>query len=564
MLPDARSAEFARRRFLQALSAAVFGSAVPVRRSAAAEPTTEVLSVGRRLAAMEQAASLAMQFRGGTFDEARRWQGRFHAKLCELLGPIDPPKKWESVLEERVELPTHVREQRLLISLDAAPVPLHLLLPRETSRASQKGPAILAIHGHGDFGHDSVAGIADSPERKAEIDKHRYDYGLKLVEQGYVVASPCLTPFGRRLRGDNSEAATKRGDPCTLAHLQLQHVGKLLIAENLRDCLWTLEYLARHPSVDAGRLGCAGLSYGGRMGTLVAALDLRIQIAVLGGAMNVFQERAISGSSAGCQVIPGLLNFGDIPEIAGLIAPRRCIWTVGDSDKLLDPQWAEKFRERQARVYDALGANAELVVDRFSGGHEWHGDVAYPALAEVLRGGRTLVNESLSESHSPSWHLNHGAWTFADGGFRGVEDEAENHGAAARYRTGVMCTDVTYEFDFRLDGAKFASLSINDLSRHLCTVRVQPRGLQVFKDDTDMRGPDKSELAATARADFPPGVWHRLKVSFAGDSVTAEVGDVRVVGKHPQFAEPKENFAFVVAGDSASFRNLRVSVPPLS
>ena len=40
------------------------------------------------------------------------------------------------------------------------------------------------------------------PERKAEIEKCRYDYGLQLVRKGYVVAAPCLLPFGRRLLED--------------------------------------------------------------------------------------------------------------------------------------------------------------------------------------------------------------------------------------------------------------------------------------------------------------------------------------------------------------------------
>jgi dienelactone hydrolase len=167
--------------------------------------------------------------------------------------------------------------------------------------------------------------------------------------------------------------------------LQLQHLGKLLIAENLRDCIWTLDFLANHQAVDAKRLGCVGLSYGGRMTNLVAALDARIRIAAIAGAMNVFQERAMSGSTSGCQVIPGLLNYGDMPEIAGLIAPRPCVWIVGENDRLLDPIWAERFRERQQRVYTALGAGDQLHIDRFAGGHEWHGDVAYPLLKQVLR-----------------------------------------------------------------------------------------------------------------------------------------------------------------------------------
>ena len=40
-------------------------------------------------------------------------------------------------------------------------------------------------------------------------------------------------------------------DPCAVTFLRLQFLGKVLIAENLRDVLWSLELLARHEQVDA-------------------------------------------------------------------------------------------------------------------------------------------------------------------------------------------------------------------------------------------------------------------------------------------------------------------------
>jgi len=45
--------------------------------------------------------------------------------------------------------------------------------------------------------------------------------------------------------------------------------------------------------------------------------------------------KAEYGRSAGAQVIPGLLNYGDVPEIASLIAPRPCLWEVGRNDNLM-------------------------------------------------------------------------------------------------------------------------------------------------------------------------------------------------------------------------------------
>ena len=118
---------------------------------------------------------------------------------------------------------------------------------------------------------------------------------------------------------------------------------------------------------------------------LTAALEPRIRVAVISGALNCFQERVATGHAGGCQTIPRLLAYGDVPEIASLIAPRPCLWEVGTRDPLITPQWAETALERIRHAYRALNAEDRLRIDRFEGDHQWHGTAAYPLLDEVLK-----------------------------------------------------------------------------------------------------------------------------------------------------------------------------------
>ena len=372
VLPVATDA-VCRREFLVTLSMLPL-----VSRRLSGQEVSAFQTIDERIRELAAEAPLTMKFRGTSLADCRTWQAEFSTKLRSLLGPHQPSQEWKTIVRQVTELEDHRREELTLTAEGHSPLPLYLLVPRGSGKAQ---PGILALHGHGEFGHHPVAGRDDISGVAEAIRSANYDYGRQLVRKGYVVAVPCLTPFGVRL---GKRDGYQGQDPCADTFLRLQLLGKLLIAENLRDCRWALELLARDRRVDSKRLGCVGLSYGGRMTMLTAALEPRIRIAVISGALNAMQERISGPYSCGAQIIPGLLQFGDTPEIASLIAPRPCVWEVGSQDKLLPPQWVEEALLRIRRAYRAYGVEDELRVDRFEGGHRWNGKVAQSMLKKVF------------------------------------------------------------------------------------------------------------------------------------------------------------------------------------
>jgi hypothetical protein len=123
------------------------------------------------------------------------------------------------------------------------------------------------------------------------------------------------------------------------------------------------------------------------MTMMVTALDPRIRVAVIAGARNLLQERVtLAGYGCGAQVIPGVLRYGDTPEIASLIAPRTVLWEVGSQDPLMrPPAWTDDAAERLLRAYRASGHPENLQFGYFGGGHVWNGELALPVLAKVLK-----------------------------------------------------------------------------------------------------------------------------------------------------------------------------------
>jgi len=169
---------------------------------------------------------------------------------------------------------------------------------------------------------------------------------------------------------------------------------------------------------------------------------------------------------------------------------------------------------------------------------------------------KPAVEEDFSSSVDKSWRVGKGDWKIVDGAWQGAELPADKHGAVARYP--LEFTDAVIEFDFRLDGAKGISLSLNDQKGHVGRLSINPAGFQVAKDDHDHDGPDQRAVLGMQAVEFKPGTWHHVRVEIAGRRMTAKIDDVEAGGEHELIAVTKANFGFTVAGQSASFKNLRV------
>lgn len=340
----------------------------------------EPLPVHDDIVAAMAKADLSMVFHGRSSAEFYDWREQFRVRLNELLGPSLPPTEWQIVEEARVVLDDHTRYQLLLEGPGVPSLPVYLLVPANRD-SEQRLPAVLCVHGHGEYGADPIVGRTDVAGVTGSIEKCNYDYGLQFVRRGYVVAAPCMIPFGRRV----NRKAYAGNDPCAVTFVRMQALGQLPITANVRDLRWSLDLLQSRPEVDAERIGCAGLSYGGRMTMLVTALDDRVRVACVSGALNLMQERMSLRHSCGSQVIPGLLQYGDYSEIGSLIAPRPCVWETGSRDALIVPGWDERFRSRLQNAYTAAEAADALQFDRFEGGHEWSGRVAFPLFDRLLK-----------------------------------------------------------------------------------------------------------------------------------------------------------------------------------
>ena len=109
-------------------------------------------------------------------------------------------------------------------------VPAYLLLPKGLD-PDKRALGLLCLHGHGHFEKDSVAGIDNTFERKAEIDKHSYNFGQKFSEAGYVVLTPDLRGLGERPPGYPHPGT----DYCSRNYMCATLLGTTVVALHLCD-----------------------------------------------------------------------------------------------------------------------------------------------------------------------------------------------------------------------------------------------------------------------------------------------------------------------------------------
>jgi dienelactone hydrolase len=314
-----------------------------------------------------------LSFVGETREDWQRWRERFSTELLSLLGKWPERVAPETEVLESVDCGDYVRERIVFDSERYASVPAYVLVPKGIAPGERR-PGVLAAHGHG-RGKADITCVCDSDEERQHVRALNYDYAVQFARRGWVVIAPDWRGFGERQ--SPSEWVRAGRDGCNVNYLACGYLGYHLLTLQIWDAIRALDVLCERTEVDASRLGVGGLSFGGTMTTYVAALDERIRVACISGYLSTVAGDAMGtrglGNFCGAQYMPGLLTIGDIPDVAGLIAPRPLIVEMGERDTCFVIDDMRAAYARVERIYRAAGAEDRLCADIHPGAHEWSG-----------------------------------------------------------------------------------------------------------------------------------------------------------------------------------------------
>jgi dienelactone hydrolase len=203
-------------------------------------------------------------------------------------------------------------------------VPAIALVPDAATNISS-APAIVIWHQHNGqwhLGKSEPAGLAGNA---------MHHTGVALAKLGYVVLCPDALCFEER---QDPQQKLKSGAFERFEFLRYVVAGKSMAWKNILDMRRAVDYLVSRPEVDAQRIGCYGHSMGSTHTWLVGPWEPRIKCLVGNCCLPTYA--AIHRTKLlHCfpNYVPGWEQFGDTPEIAGLIAPRRLHLNFGETDQ---------------------------------------------------------------------------------------------------------------------------------------------------------------------------------------------------------------------------------------
>src|SRR4029079_552490 len=124
-----------------------------------------------------------------------------------------------------------------------------------------------------------------------------------------------------------------------------------------------VDYLQGRDDVDARNIGAMGISGGGMNVFFSAALDPRIKASVVSGYFCDWRHSILSIFHCTCNFVPGLLNLGELSDLAGLIAPRPLLVESGIRDDIFPIDAVKQTVAKASRAWKAFGANKEIATD---------------------------------------------------------------------------------------------------------------------------------------------------------------------------------------------------------
>lgn len=160
--------------------------------------------------------------------------------------------------------------------------------------------------------------------------------------------------------------------------------GRTAMGERVWDMQRIIDWAVERADIDKEQVLMMGNSGGGMVTLFAAACDERIGIAVPSCSFAPTVSKGGHLFHCDCNMVPGLLEIGGLPAVAGLIAPRHLLAVNGRTDRLFSPPEIERAVSRTRALYEAAGGGDQFVHRWGEGGHRFYKNLMWPFVLDAL------------------------------------------------------------------------------------------------------------------------------------------------------------------------------------
>ena len=305
------------------------------------------------------------------------WQKNARKKLAELLGMdrIQKPKNPIFTVEYTKECEEYTEYRLRIQSEENYTFPCVMLVPKGICGPT---PTMLCLQGHSTGMHISLARPIH-PEDEGDIRDGDRDFAIRAVKEGCIGVAIEQRNFGEC-------GARKNGAPdCHVSTMSALLLGRTTIGERVHDVMCVIdELLAHFDFVDPNRIMLMGNSGGGTATFYSAAIDERISVAVPSCSVCTYKTSIAAMNHCVCNFVPNIVNYFDMGDIGGLVAPRGLVVVNGKEDDIFPDEGVKESFAIIKSLYTAAGVADHCRLVTGDGGHRFYADAAWPQIRSLL------------------------------------------------------------------------------------------------------------------------------------------------------------------------------------
>ena len=329
-------------------------------------------------------AKMKYAFKGSSKSDFNEWQQNFRTELRNLLGLSKMEIAYkeykvqaEKVAEEDIEFA--IREHWYIWTEPTVRLPFILLRPKSINTSV---PLVICPHGHSK-NTELYAGIYNTEEERISGEEGERDVAIQAVKEGYIAIAPTTRGFGetRNAKGKLDDERSSCRD--LLVHDLL--VGRTPIGDRVWDMSRIIDWALATLPVDQKNIIITGNSGGGTVSLFTAACEPRISIAVPSSYFCTFTGSIGSIHHCECNYVPGILQLGEMADVAGLVAPRPFCAVQGKLDKIFPIEESRKAFAHLKEIYKAAGVPDDCELYEGPEGHRYYKDGVWPFVKKHLK-----------------------------------------------------------------------------------------------------------------------------------------------------------------------------------